>query len=215
MDVALGKFFLDVLKELRDLFAKSKERGDHLIASGTFLELYGAATRLEGLSRRVREARSAASTSEKALAAMLEDFFREVHHFGSVLKNANLNSIEVFHPDMARALRRISVEDADIAREFRSNIARKYRLKPGQLKEVARIFADNWDTAGGWEQERDMWKVLPSFRDPKLQWNSSGVWSMFETLSNDLAEFREITSDVIRSTWEFKELATLPHARRG
>lgn len=53
MDIELGKFVLSILKEIRDIILASKNKKSNLITIGSFIELYGSATRLEGYSEQL------------------------------------------------------------------------------------------------------------------------------------------------------------------
>ena len=117
MDVVLGKFFLDALKELRDILTKGRDRKENLIAVGTFLELYGCATRLEGYAGKVqRTQQDEADTA--LLAESLRNFFNELRSFSFFLRSANLAAIEIYHPQLAAELERIVGVDADLAGSF-------------------------------------------------------------------------------------------------
>jgi hypothetical protein len=211
MEIALGKFFLDALKELRDVFTKAQDRRDNLVATGTFLELYGSATRLQGYAlhiRTVRESKGKAGSLGEALRA----FFDEVHHFGEVLRKANLSAIDVFHPQLGAELARVVGADASLEGTFAHSIAPRYKLKPGQLKNVVDLYVNHYEVCdgGAWNAEREMSYQLPRWWDPEGQWESDAVWGRFEELSSHLQEFRAVIGDVIKTTWDFKELATLP-----
>src|SRR5437879_329889 len=136
MATDLGEFFLNVLKEIMNAFCKAKERKDNLVALGTFLELYGSAARLQGYANALR-GRAKARSSE-ATGMLLQDFFEEVHHFGKILRKANLSAIEVFHPRLASELARITDSDASIASAFdrRSGRLARFKLKSGKLKDI-------------------------------------------------------------------------------
>lgn len=211
MDIALGKFFLDALKELRDVFTKAQDRRNNLIATGTFLELYGSATRLQGYAqhiRNVRESKGNAGSLEEALRM----FFEEIHHFGEVLRKANLSAIDVFHPQLGAELARVVGADASLQGTFAHDIAPRYKLSPGPLKTIVDLYVNHYGVhdGGAWNAEREMSYQLPRWWDAEGQWDSDPVWERFEELSGHLQEFRAVIGEVIRTTWDFKELATLP-----
>ena len=214
MDIALGKFFLDVLKELRDIFTKAQNRRDNLVASGTFLELYGSATRLQGYAQRIRAARE---SKDKAgsVGEAFRAFFEEIHHFGEVLRKANLSAIEVFHPQLGAELARIVYGDISLQAEFERNIAPRYKLEPGQLKNLVDLYVNHYgfEMGGAWNAEHEMRYSLPWWLDPEGKWDSDVIWVCFEELFGYLQEFRIVIADVIRVTWDFKELATIPNLK--
>ena len=210
MDVVLGKFFLDALKELRDILAKAKDRKDNLIAVGTFLELYGCATRLEGHAQKVQLAHQDQNNTA-SLGESLRGFFNELRVFSLFLRNANLAAIEIYHPQLAGELERIVGIDASLAGTFASKLAPKYKLKTRHLKRLVHLYVDNYHVSGtpAWKAERDLLYELPLDRDSVQAWDTEAVWEQFEALAGYLTQFRRVIGEVIRETWDFKELATL------
>lgn len=216
MDVALGKFFLDALKELRDVFVKAQARKDNLVAVGTFLELYGSATRLEGYATRLHGLEGTDRTSQAA-GELLREFFDEVHHFGELLRKANLSAIEVYHPELASELARVIGEDASLIGTFTHHIAPRFSLKPSKLQKIVDLYVNFYGVhdGGAWHAERELRYGLPHYRDEAETWDRPAVWERFKELAAYLAAFRAVIGEVIRSTWDFKELATLPSTKKS
>jgi hypothetical protein len=204
MEIALAKFLLDALKELRDIFTKSKEQGENLVAVGTFLELYGSATRMEGYARRVRASRESNRPMSR-VAPVLHEFFEELEHFGGLLKQANLTAVEVFHPELAMEVAKLTDSDETLLHGFK-RLAPRFNIKPDDLERIHRLYEADIEIAS--------LRLSPLYIDSADQRDGADAWETFEGLSQHLAEFRKLIAEVVRTTWDFKELATAQTKRK-
>ncbi len=211
MQVQIGKFFLDVIVEIHKLLKERKQEKENYIAVGTFIELYGSVIRLEGISKEVYLIIDDISKSE-LLGNRLKDFFDEMGYFGNVLKKANLATIEIFHPQLGYALNHLIIGDELLHDAIeRTILPHKKNIKSKQLKRVIDIYVKNYGNLYmyQWDVEMIAYRNLPDRWDGTEEWNKSKVIEQFKNLTNHLEKFKTILADVIKNTWDFKELATL------
>jgi hypothetical protein len=203
MEIALAAFVLDVLKEIRDSITKAKGQRQDLIAKGTFLELYGSATRLLGQAEQIGALRGK-SSSKLLLPGALREFFMEVRKFGAILSRANAYAIEVYHPGLADALTAVRGRDIEMISTF-EKIGAQFGLNESELQRVRTLYL-NFDALGPnsatFEEARWEYRSFHSFAEPD-------VLEAFDQLSECLGPFCQVLADVIRQSWDFKELATL------
>jgi hypothetical protein len=224
MELELVKFAFDLLKEIRDVFDKHKEAKDSLTAKGTLLELYGCATLIEGKSVELLKAK-ASDTTVESIAASLHDFSRNLGAFVHVLQRANVGAIEIWHPELARELAGTVGQDIELIGYFRG-VADRFGLKPAELDKISERYwhwsqlmhsSDSMQyylTRGGrilsFDERASKGPLGPlgPFGAPMIV--NDGLWEALDSLSKRLPEFRRILAEVIRNTWEFKDLFTLP-----
>jgi hypothetical protein len=210
MEIALGSLILDVIKEIGNIFATAKDKEQNLIALGTFLELYGSVTRLKGYAQRIVVQQEATSSPTVPVGDLLREFFDELGAFGEIFRRANLDAIEVFHPDLAHEIREAYGQEILVSYYFTGPLAAQYNLNVSKLEKIINLYkAEDHD----WNPFFSIESRVPGFR-PSEEWNTPEVWSNFEMMSDQLESFRKAIGDVIRETWDFKDLATLPKRRR-
>ena len=213
MYLDIGKFLLETFKEVRSVISLGKDRKQDLVALGTFLELYGSATRLDGYLQRLHapnedECYFSLEASEGILSRLLE----EVYRFGMILKDLNLCAIEIVHADLAEELARVRVIDGDLLGYVEHVLADKYNLDAKNLPEAVKLLKGCDGDA--WYPFRELKHANPKwFRhsDWYRQWGDlpsteKHINSIICSLSATVAECRQLIAQTIREHWDAKDL---------
>lgn len=210
MDIALGKFFLDVLRDIVALFGNVRSREGMRVPAGAFLELYGSVVRLEGLVQRIHASRQDKNAADNVVA-----FFDEVGAFGEVLRKLNLDAIDVYYPHLGSSLQRVLGEDVQLAAAAEHALGPIAALRPIRLRKIVATYVRNYDPKGVpmWRPGRDLdTAIRRSRRAGQPWWETKTAQRAIVELSEHLPRLRRVLAGAIRGTWRFSDVAGLPGA---
>jgi hypothetical protein len=184
---AFGTLFLEVFKEIKATLDRRKNRSPNRLEFGTLLELYGSTMKLSVYSvdiKRLAEERPAEVSKDDQDA--IERFFSEVAEFGRLLREMNLQIVDIYYPSFTEKILMILGADWGIADNFNSYISNQ-RFK--------NLLFGSFD-------------MIRPYLSKDLHEREDAVRATVE-LANALEECSKIIADIVKENWDFKELIEL------
>jgi hypothetical protein len=203
---AFGTLFLETFKEIKATLDKGKKRSPTRLELGTLLGLYGSMMKLSVYSvdiKRLAEERPA-EVSKDDLDAF-ERFFSEVAEFGNLLREMNLQIVDIYYPSLVKKIYNLSRADLAIADDF-NNFTSNQHFKDfiHRRLDETRPFLANRPFLYDIRQVRE--EAFGALREE--------AFGALVGLTNALEECRKIIADIVKENWEFKELVELDSANK-